>query len=156
MLYTRTNPSPSRIHWSLSDTYSSWPAVSRTSSMHDWPSIWTCLRYESSIVGSYVSTKWLRQSCACRQHWSSHSAELQASTYLNREGGLANTTVSKHDQLVQSHFSRHLDWWGWVQARVVEREVAVVRRVRRICGSSISAVGGGRSSDAVRQCKVAG
>jgi hypothetical protein len=43
-----------------------------------------------------------------------------------------------------------------VQARVVEREVAVVRRVRRICGSSISAVGGERSSVAVGRCKVAG
>lgn len=86
----------------------------------------------------------------------SHSAELQGSTYLNRQGSLADTTVSKHDQLVQSHFSCHLDWWGWVQARVGEREVAVVRRVRRICGSSISAVGCGWSSVAMRQCKVAG
>jgi hypothetical protein len=31
--------------------------------MHDWLSICTCLRYESSMVGSYVSTKWFRHSC---------------------------------------------------------------------------------------------
>jgi len=30
--------------------------------MHENPSITTCLRYESSIVGSYVSTKWFRHS----------------------------------------------------------------------------------------------
>lgn len=33
------------------------PAVSRISSMHCWPSTSTCLRYESSMVGSYFSTK---------------------------------------------------------------------------------------------------
>lgn len=33
------------------------PAVSRISSMHWWPSTSTCFRYESSIVGSYRSTK---------------------------------------------------------------------------------------------------
>jgi hypothetical protein len=42
-----------------------------------------------------------------------------------------------------------------MQARVVLREVAVVRRVRRICGSSISAMGGERSSVAVGQCNIA-
>lgn len=34
MLYTSTKPSPSLIHWSRSAVYSSWPAVSSTSSMH--------------------------------------------------------------------------------------------------------------------------
>lgn len=33
------------------------PAVSRISSMHCCPSTSTCFRYESSIVGSYFSTK---------------------------------------------------------------------------------------------------
>jgi hypothetical protein len=55
ILYTSTNPSPSRIHWSRKAVYSSWPAVSNTSSIHDWPSITTCFRYESSIVGSYCN-----------------------------------------------------------------------------------------------------
>lgn len=44
MLYTSTKPSPSRIHWSRNAVYSSCPAVSRTSSMHDCWSITTCLR----------------------------------------------------------------------------------------------------------------
>ena len=33
------------------------PAVSRISSMHCWLSTSTCFRYESSMVGSYFSTK---------------------------------------------------------------------------------------------------
>lgn len=37
-------------------------------------------------------------------------AAAQLSTYLDGESSLANTAISKHDQLVQGHFSRHLDW----------------------------------------------
>lgn len=37
-------------------------------------------------------------------------AAAQLSTYLDGEGSLADTAISKHDQLIQGHFSRHLDW----------------------------------------------
>lgn len=46
------------MYWSRIAEYSSWPAVSRMSSKHVSSSIVTCLRYESSIVGSYSSMKW--------------------------------------------------------------------------------------------------
>jgi hypothetical protein len=52
MLYTQRKPWPFRMYWSRIAEYSSWPAVSRMSSRHVSSSIDTCLRYESSIVGS--------------------------------------------------------------------------------------------------------
>eukprot|EP01139_Manchomonas_bermudensis_P023293 Amastigsp_a840986_14082.p2 type:complete len:161 gc:universal Amastigsp_a840986_14082:166-648(+) len=58
MAYTHRKPSPVRMYWSRIAEYSSWPAVSRMSSRHVSWSMITCLRYESSMVGSYSSTKW--------------------------------------------------------------------------------------------------
>lgn len=58
MAKTHRNPSPVLIYWSLIAEYSSWPAVSSISSRHVSPSMTTCFLYESSIVGSYSSTKW--------------------------------------------------------------------------------------------------
>jgi len=59
MAYTSRKPSPVRIYCSRITEYSSWPAVSSTSSNATSSSITHCFRYESSIVGSYSSTKWL-------------------------------------------------------------------------------------------------
>ena len=118
MLYTRTNPSPSRIHWSRNAMYSSCPAVSSTSSMHDWPSICTCLRYESSMVGSYVSTKWFKQSCGRGQFCLRRIQESERGAYLDGQGCLAHASIAEHDKLVQCHFARHGGWssvgirWG--------------------------------------------
>jgi hypothetical protein len=33
--------------------------------------------------------------------------ERERRAHLDREGGLSDTTVSQHDQLVQRHFARH-------------------------------------------------
>lgn len=57
MLYTSRKPSAVLIYCSLIAEYSSWPAVSSTSSRATSSSMTHCLRYESSIVGSYSSTK---------------------------------------------------------------------------------------------------
>lgn len=66
MAKTHRNPSPVLMYWSLMAEYSSCPAVSRMSNRHVSPSITTCLRYESSIVGSYSSTKWFWMSWMVR------------------------------------------------------------------------------------------
>ena len=68
LLTAKTNrkPSPVLIYWSLMALYSSCPAVSRISSKQVSPSMTTCFRYESSIVGSYSSTKWFCMSCMVR------------------------------------------------------------------------------------------
>lgn len=59
------------------------------------------------MVGSYVSTKWFRQSCDTHGQSARFSSGLE-STNLNCECGFANTAVSKHHQLVQCHLSvRH-------------------------------------------------
>ena len=60
------------------------------------------------MVGSYVSTKWFKQSWDCLAEESMY--EKWTDTNLDGERRLSDTTVSQHHQLVQSHLSvRHLD-----------------------------------------------
>lgn len=71
--------------------YSSWPAVSRTSSSAISPSIVVCLRYESSIVGSYSSTKcdWMNWIAVDEQRRRTELAEVEAA--IARQSRLAGT-----------------------------------------------------------------
>merc|ERR1711981_55901 len=63
MLYTKTKPLPSPMYSPRSEAYSSCPAVSRMSRVHGLPSTSVVLRYESSMVGSYLLGHLLAQNC---------------------------------------------------------------------------------------------
>ena len=64
----------------------------------------TCLRYESSMVGSYVSTKWFKQSC--HEILASPNNSFQEA-YLNGQSSFPDSTVAKDHKLVQCRLARH-------------------------------------------------
>merc|ERR1711998_315476 len=66
MLYTSTNPFPSVMYSPRSDAYSSCPAVSRMSKVQALPLTSAVLRYESSMVGSYLFGHFPAQNCRVR------------------------------------------------------------------------------------------
>lgn len=85
--YTSKNPSPVRMYCSLIALYSSWPAVSRMSRRATSSSMTHCFRYESSMVGSYSSTKW-------DYHVKTESNKTTNLNELNCERWFANTTAA--------------------------------------------------------------
>lgn len=57
------------------------------------------------MVGSYVSTKWFRQSWGGQSHYPQE--DCVAGGYLYGQGCLAHATVAQHHQLIQRHFACH-------------------------------------------------
>ena len=60
------------------------------------------------MVGSYVSTKWFKQSWGIRQPGIMRYSSIGL-TYLDCQSCLAHATVSQDHQLVQCHLARHLE-----------------------------------------------
>lgn len=84
------------VWWgSQTHLYSSWPAVSRMSSRQVSPSITTCLRYESSIVGSYSSTK-LHRERAEKVMWFVWRTRCILSLYSKHHDTLGKSDILKN------------------------------------------------------------
>ena len=70
----------------------------------------TCLRYDSPIVGAYVSTKWFRCNYGpIYQSFLGVSGVIWGGTYLNGQRGFAYGPVPQYHQLVCGHFPRNLE-----------------------------------------------
>lgn len=75
-------------------------------------------------------------------------------THLDGQSSLADTAVSEHHQLVQSHFTRHVDDYEGEccsEESSCTDNKAAPRRVRRICSWSISASGQVLQDDEIRR-----